>query len=292
MSEGNVYRCNWKRTGDRYHAWLVNLPRLKVDSDSLEEALDQIYDLIGEKYGDGEAVLDLDPPTETNDEYVSLCHNAFWYPARGFSLEEFAALYAGGVCTFCCNGIGPRTSVPLRVGSIGDGDLLGAGLRMPRSWLASDAFKKRLSRTERDAIEWRPVDVFTKTNSRFFEMLPKEPIFAVADRKQQVSGWRCPKCGHRVFNVWGIYHPFLAEADIPKPRPSLLMAICSGSARPMLLVERWRSMRDGPGTRKVLARPVTILPTPRVNRKPAVRVLSKKSSEAIHREFLRSAGRS
>src|ERR1041384_2936694 len=58
MSEGNVYLCLWKKRGRRLTLFLENDPGVKVSASNLADAEEKMWDLLCEKFGDGEAVLE------------------------------------------------------------------------------------------------------------------------------------------------------------------------------------------------------------------------------------------
>jgi hypothetical protein len=290
MSEGHVYLCKWKQTEDGFRIWVDRKPRLCAEGDTLEDAKNELSHVIGLEFGDGEAVFDLDPP-ELPSQYVALSYNSSWRSPADFTREEFASLYEGGLCDFCLIPIGPRSKQQLRASYTGDGDLLGSWLRGPRSRLVSANLRALISQRAKLPVEWRPVEIVPKTARQFFEFLPKRSVPGIADRNQKVSGWRCPKCGFRMFDVFGQYHPFICAIDLRRRVPAAFVIGDAHGANLAISVSDWSSLRGKKGTRDVLSRPVEILPAARVIREPEVRTLTEEGSAAIRREFERGLRR-
>lgn len=288
MSEGNVYLCKWKRTRGVYKVWLKKRPRLNARGDSLDEALDELNRVVCLKLGDGEAVFDLSPLQSTAEKnaLVTLTWSADWRPPAGFAREEYAALYEGGLCKSCCCGIGARTEKRLPVGSVGDGDLLGSGLRLPIIRLASDRFRSLLSKEEQACVTWRPVKMIGRSRRTYFELAAKHPIPTVAIRRLRTSGWACPSCGYRMFSVQGDFdHGYVADADLPKRTPKLLCIDNPHGLALAIPLKRWNQIRGKAGTKGMRAIQLVALPKERTWRNPQVRKLTRASIKVINREL-------
>ena len=284
MGEGHVYLCGWRVEDDTYHIWVRNRPRLRAQGDSIDDASEELVNLICEATGDGEAALDLDPPPGDESVFVALVSNSSWYLRDGMTREECAALYQGGICDACCLGVGRRTGVPLPIGLVGEGDIQFCWATFCDAVIASDRVRDLLRPGERSAFEWRPVDQPRRVRRTFFELIAKEPLPYVADRKERVQGWRCQECGRRTFGIQGKFNPFVAANDVPRPTPKIL-AIASHRLQLALPVVRWRNLRGQPGAKGVIAKPVTMLPRSRIWRRPRLRDLTRTDIRAARKHF-------
>ena len=288
MSEGNVYVCRWQREEVGFKVWLARRPLLSADGYTVQEALDELSGVVCLATGDGEAVFELDPPTDGStdkEHFVTLAGNSNWRPPVGFSLDDFDTLYEGGVCRTCCTGVGLRTSVPLPVAMLGTADLLISSLRMPQVTLASERFRQCLSRAEQACIEWVRLDVRCKSRRPFFEIRPAgRAVKTVEDKARSVSGWRCPKCNHACFSVdYG--HEYVAKADLAEFRVALVLIENSHRVEPAIPYSRWAQIRGQQGTRNLTSSKVVFVPLARVRRRPVLKTLTNSHSRSIFREF-------
>jgi hypothetical protein len=287
MSEGNVYICQWEQSGELFRVWVGERPSLTASAESLREALEELSGVVCRKTGDGEAVFELDPPAGGNaaaDHYVALAGNSGWYPPTGFSLDVFGTLYEAGVCKTCCRGIGPRSQVPIPVGTVGDADLLIGGLRMPSEILASESFRSRLVPAERSHVEWVPVDLRGKSRRQFFELRARQVIKAVEDKATPISGWRCPDCKSVCFSA-DYEHLYVAKPDLTKFKADLVMIDSSHCVKPAIPYSRWTQIRGKSGTRNLTSTEVVPVPRARLRRRPVLKMLTKAHSRSIRREF-------
>jgi hypothetical protein len=287
MSEGQVYLCKWKATFEGHEVWVENRPRLRARGESLDDALNELSGVVCLATGDGEAVFDLWPPsaTEGSINFVRLGYNALWYPPHGFSREEYAELYEGGLCKACCSGIGARTDKPLPVMHLGDSDLLGSGLRLPRILLASQKFRAVLRKDERALLEWRPVELRRSTGRIYFEVIAKRPVKSVTDRAERVTGWQCGSCGGAVCGSGRFDTTYVAASDLPRPIPRLLAIDDPHLLKLTLRLQRWKAIRGKPGTKGIPIGNVVALPKSRVVRHPKLRMLTRSDIRAINKEF-------
>ena len=281
MGEGHVYLCRWRVEDEMYQIWVQNRPRLRAWGDSLDDASEELVSQICLATGDGEAVLDLDPPPGGDTAFVAFGTNSSWYLRDGTTREECAALYDGGICNVCFSCVGQRTDLPLPLGPVGEGDIQFSWAMFCDAVIASDRLRSLLTPRERAAFEWHPVEQSRRLRRTFFELVPKHPIHEVADRNEQVDGWRCRHCRRRVF---GKFDPHIAADDVPRPRPKVL-AIGGRWTRVALPIARWRALRGQAGAKGIIARPVTILPSSRVLRRPRLRELTRSNIRALRQHF-------
>jgi hypothetical protein len=276
MSEGNVYPCRSKKTKDGYLVWLEKRPQLKALGESLDDALQELSSVVCLRTGDGEAVFDLVGANGKGEVgFVTLHYNARWNPPRDFSQAEFASLFEGGLCEGCWRGVGPRTRKVLRVGSVGTGDLLGPQHALPNLLVASDRFRKRLNRNERDLIEWRPIEMTGKSRTTYFELVGRHAIKTVAIRSERIGGWQCPVCRFRLFIGAGYHRTLVAGADLPRPLPPLLAIDSPFRLEIAIPAARWKRIRGKTGMKNIVTRRLVAVPEKDAVRKPKLRLLKK-----------------
>jgi hypothetical protein len=284
MTEGHVYLCKSERKGERYRVWVENRRGLNVEGISLEDACEQLVDLICLKTGDGEAVLEFERQWDNlKNSLVALSCNSSWYPAEGEWWRRADELYEGGICETCCMGIGRRTDTPLHVGSVGAGDVLASWFRFCDSLVASEKFRELLTPAERRALEWRPVELHKKGKRKFFELIPKNPIHEVADRASDFSGWRCPECRRVALHVGGYDDTFVAAADIPNPKAKLFVVQSLVACELLIPASRWKKLRGRPGTSGITTKRVVLVPSGRVVRRLRLPTISRKQIAANRR---------
>jgi hypothetical protein len=284
MGEGHVYLCGWRVEDETYHIWVQNHPRLRARGDSLDDASEELVRLICRSTGDGEAVLDLDPLPGGHTAFVALGTNSSWNLREGITRDECATLYEGGICDVCCHSVGERTEVPLPLGMVGEGDFQFFWAMFCDAVIASDRLRRLLTPRERAAFDWHPVDQSRRLRRTFFELAAKQPVHEVADRKEQVDGWRCPRCKRRVFCICGKFNPHIAADDVPQPLPKVL-AISGHWTRVALPIARWRALRGQAGAKGTIAKPVTVLPPSRALRQPRLRTLTRAQIHALRGQF-------
>jgi hypothetical protein len=292
MSEGNVYPCQSRKTNDGYEVWVERRPRLRARGETLDEAIEELSSVVCGATGDGEAVFDLLPSASKSDEvaYVTLHYNASWDVPRDFSKTDYAALYARGLCKGCCRGIGPRTNKPLPVGRVETGDLLGPFPHLPKVLVASDRFQNRLTKRERDLLEWRPIDMRGQSRKTYFEVAAKDPMQTVATRSEEFYGWHCPECGLRLFSAPGYDRTFVATADLPKPIPALFAIDDPHLLTIAIPAARWKAMRGKAGMKGIVTRRLVAVPNREVVRRPRLRVLNRADMNRMNRELDKSLG--
>jgi hypothetical protein len=119
MGEGKVWRCGWKQEGRAFRVWVANQPRVAATGASFEEADQAMWELILQRFGDGENVRDYHPPPPAPGLTVPL--------VAGWDLVQVTAnahteidgspepLFERTACALCGAPRGSRSSAPLRV---------------------------------------------------------------------------------------------------------------------------------------------------------------------------------
>jgi len=282
--KGDVYYCTWKKTEDgEFVGWEKRRPSLRAESESANELMSSLGEVIGEYYNDHEAAIHFDPPLRSDkdhdelfvDQLVSIGWNAsFWFrPSANDAFE-------GGRCPSCGGGLGPRSSSPLIVDSFGAGSD-GAfsyqsqelpSRNMPGSLtVVSDRFLSRLTDYERSTFEARPVTWLENRTHRFFEVIPKSLLPAVAIRGVDTAGWRCDRCPQRTFAHgidlgWGVR--VVSRVDQRATKSKFFFVGVPTHFKVCIPHARWRELQSKPGARKIVFEPLAVIEEGECDRDP------------------------
>jgi hypothetical protein len=277
--EGKVYNCSWKKNGRRYLVWVESDVDLKVEAEDFDEAEGELGGLICEKTGDGEAVMEFNPPPPAGNrtnwtpiEIVSLGYNA-----SADLVDREQPLFSKGRCTVCRTPHGERTKIQIRLKNIPQSDTFSVRNFLPRIRVFSESFVDLLNEQERLTLEFRPIEIEGKTRKKFFELIGR-PQIAYSGIKGSTYDplvcRQCPLCGTYAFFMRGSDIPmdiqhFVASEDLPSPLPSvLLLGHGDGTASLCMPRSRWLEIRGKPGTKGVCTSKIGIVPEERVERKP------------------------
>lgn len=267
MAEGGVYLCGWKATGQGYLVWLEKRPALRCEAGTIEEATTLLADRICGELGDGEAVLEFDPPVPQKasterfyrDDFVTVCPNSH------FELRNApAALFTGGVCRECGHAVGPRTETPISaVIESGVDAAFFYRLQLASFLLVSAEFLALLTKAERQQFEARPVQLPPKRRKRFFEIIPQFSVPPCGVAGLTASGWKCSTCGYRSLNHeefgWSAVSGAVCRKDFPSPRPQSFFVGSPNEVWLCMPRRRWLGLRGKPGTRGLMTYPVPVV---------------------------------
>jgi hypothetical protein len=274
--KGNVYWCTWeKNTDGDYVGWPTKRPSLRAEGMTESEMVDALADVVGEYHNDREAVLQFEPPLESENgsaaslarEFVSVGWNSH------FRLENPNDVFSGGKCDKCSWGIGERTPEPLRIKSLwpgSDGLFLWDPLIHAHIYVVSDVFLKLLTKEEAKQFDIRPVILPSKRRRKLFEILPKLFLSEVAIKGVEVEGWHCSKCGHRHMWFTGANHGLqvVCRADLPSPEPKIFFVGQPNRYELCLRISRFAELREMAGTRQMLKDRVAMVDQAECVRRP------------------------
>lgn len=278
--EGNVYLCSWKKGRAGFEITLLRDDRVTVRGKSLPEAEGRMVELLCERFGDGEAVIDYDRPLP--DEAFPACYTKpsifLVRPNEGVhSLPPERPLPETGPCTACGNRRRGNPAAPARY------DWLPAGSDGALDWkqtgdIFSDAFVSLLPEEARDGLRFRPVEYVgqQKLRKRFSELVGS-PVadFVFSSRIPLTDGFRCRRCGftQAIQTLGGILVRCLARNDLPQPCPPVFAAkTINAELFLCMTAEFWRRVQGGKGTRNLLGTPLCMLDPEEVVRVPTVPV--------------------
>lgn len=220
------------------------------------------------KLGDGEAVLEFDPPPPEPDflkkygepEIYEISGNDSADPTR----PPQQGLYTNGQCPACTRVWGKRTQTPailkyLPTASDGAvGPIIGP--------IFSTAFLNLLAADERASLSLQPVTSLNKTKKLFYEVVGNPIAWFVGLSGFPGRGEPCRHCGYHGFICLkdNKIYQFLAKEDLPSPTPSCF--VVTGGLSPSLCMtgERWRDIRRKPGTKNLVSSRIFIVPAPEV----------------------------
>ncbi|MBP7864723.1 MAG: hypothetical protein KA419_02140 [Acidobacteria bacterium] len=276
--EGNVYLCSWKKGRAGFEITLLRDDTVTARGNSLSEAEGRMVELLCERFGDGEAVIDYDRPLPDDTLPARYTKPAIYLirPNDGVhSLPPEKSGPDGGLCTACGNRRRGDPSTPPRY------NWLPAGSDGALDWkqtgdIFSDAFVSLLPEEAREGLRFRAVDYVgrQKLRTRFSELVGSPAAdFVYSNRIPLTDGFRCRRCGftQALHTLGGILVRCLARNDLPAPCPPAFVAKTLNNELYVCMTgELWRRVQCGKGTRNLLGTPVCMLDPEEVVRVPTV----------------------
>lgn len=265
MSEGHVYLCTWSKKDGEHTIALKRNRSLKVSAPELDEAKEKMWDLLCEKFGDGEAVLEYEtPPPEDAAEFQAKYGSPHLVTVSGNDgvgrLINERAVYPKGHCRTCGRYWPPMSSIEPETTSLPTSD----GAVSSRGDFFSEAFLSLLTTKERARLKLTPVHGPKTARKRFFRLDGKvcAHFVRVPAFEARPIG-RCPKC-KRPFALLHHYnnklYRFLALQDLPKPLPQVFVAGDAGGVYLCLTRARFDKLRGRQGTRDIMSSRVWVVP--------------------------------
>ncbi|HXC36883.1 MAG TPA: hypothetical protein VNV43_13475 [Candidatus Acidoferrales bacterium] len=305
--EHAVYLCAWSRSRDGYSLWVTSRPKLRANGSTHAEAEERLIRAIQDAGGATHAVLEFDPPLPKSileakyakPEIYLICGDDRFETnvAKGSPFESAAeleerlkgidAFFQSPICRKCKYSSSPRSDEPLSLsyaparydGAFGHVGKLG----MTTLQLFSGEFLDLLTPQERQYLKLRPV-IRKRPARKFYELLGPAgpPLVAVAGLK--ISGWRCSKCGHRIWGYWveGLsIRTFIAASDLPPFLRGIFTVGIPPEIHLAVTSERWKALVGQKGTRGFTSNLLGVVPEHEVVRVPEL---------PTYEESLRGAG--
>lgn len=268
MSEGNVYICLWKKRGRRLTISLKSDPGVKVSAPELDEAEEKMWELLCEKFGDGEAVLQYETPppvaaTEFATRYgtphlVTVSVN----DGMGGLVNE-KEVHPKGYCNDC------RLPLEVADGVIPEYDYVPTsdGAVTMQGLFFSENFLSLLSKKEKAGLEFLSVKGPAKAKKRFFQLTGK----TVADYVgvpgfEGLSLHQCRRC-KRPLTISYLrnckMYNFVALHDLPKPLPTVFAIGRDGDVSLCMTRARYSELLGQPGTRNMTSSRLWVVPDDR-----------------------------
>jgi hypothetical protein len=253
MSESPTYVCNWRRLDDgRYEAWLAKQPGRRVEAETIRGVKDQLGDVIGELWGDGEPQFEFDPPLleVVGWDHLFVHGHMSTFFNYGHRIENWKDAYTGGFCTQCGWPIGSRTAVPLQVFTKSWPEELDV-FRAAHSHcgcvlVVSDRILGIFSAEERKFFETRPIQNPGGAAKHFFEILPKHFVPHATGNDLAPSGWHCPACDRNYIvhpKTLGYGTQAACDSDIGTPAPPIFFLGDPGRYSMCLSRARWEKLK-------------------------------------------------
>jgi hypothetical protein len=268
MSEGNVYVCLWKKRGRRITVSLKADASVKVSAPELDEAEEKMWELLCEKFGDGEAVLQYETPppvaaTQFATRYgkphlVTVSVN----DGMGRLVNE-KEVHPKGYCADC------RMPLEIASGATPEYDYVPSsdGAVMTEGLFFSENFLSLLSNEEKAGLKLLPVKGPARAKKRFF-MLTGMPVadYVGVPGFEGLLLHQCRRCKGRLSIGYlrnsKMYH-FLALKDLPKLLPTVFAIGREGNVSLCMTQERFSQLLDQPGTRNLTSRRIWVVPDDR-----------------------------
>lgn len=128
--------------------------------------------------------------------------------------------------------------------------------------IVSEAFLNALTDAERSAFEARPVRRADKNRRQFFELVPGSFVPLGAIRGVEVGGWRCERCGRRVYGHgavlgWGI--EVACRNDLPADSPGFLFGGDPTDVHLFCTRARWQGLVGKKWSRRMCGQPPAVV---------------------------------
>jgi len=291
--EGNTYAAKWQKRGKCFRVFLDQDHSVYGSDVDFETACEILCLNICDRYGDGEAVLNLlreAPQPEGVSKYANpaLVTLSWNESAYGETYQE--GLFEGGYCAACKKGIGPRTNQSLVVDKYPKGDIGDFNQFEFSPLLLSSDFLTLFTESERKRFGLQEVICLKKTKKTFYEITGRPVLKQVGVKGadyHSLTSWECEVCGHKSFSC---KHPempdsykfsdFVSILDIPENLNEAFI-IEDNIQRLMICMTlaRWNEMNNHENARGVSADRVYVLPDEQIDRDPIVRIQPKSISE-------------
>ena len=264
MSEGNVYLCVWAKRGARLTLALKDDPKIKVSAPELDEAEEKMWELLCEKFGDGEAVLQyVTPPPVAATEFAARYGRPHLVIVSGNDsmggLLNEKEVHPKGYCRDCrdplvTTKVTPEYDyVPPSDGAVG-------------GFFSAD-FLSLLTKKEKEGLQLVPVVGPKRARKSFFKLTGA----AVADFVG-VPGFeglcldRCRRCKRALTLMYlrnNKLYRFLALNDLPTPPPAVFVVGREGNISLCVTRERFSQLLGKPGARNITSSRVWVVPDER-----------------------------
>jgi hypothetical protein len=270
-SEGETYPCTWAKAGKGFRLAVKGRPELVGEGRTFLDARSALAESILLATGDGEPFFQFDKalPKGVLPEGLS-DPEILWIGGNDTAvLEKPANLYEGGICTVCGNPAGKRNAKPARLAHLPAAKSDGADASHLGP-MFSQAFLDLLVEAGGPSPEFRPVKAEGRKGKPLFEPAGRPVADLVAAAGFPVEGVQCAKCNARIFHqmISGELRLFLAKDDLPDPLPAWFLARSRENLLLCMPGSAWRSIEGKPGTTKVVAIPMGVVPADKAVREP------------------------
>jgi hypothetical protein len=264
-SEGNVYLCSWSKKRGEFKITLKADRHITVTSDSFGGAEELMWELLCEKFGDGEAVIEYDkslPKTQFAEYFGKpeiLCISGNGSVGRMLGSPE---LYSGGYCKKCQRPLGQRNKQSAGFASLpsADGAVVFEGYV---GNLFSEDFLSLLSVEEQARLSFLPVIGPDKSRKNFFELVgkPSASHVGIPSFPGRLNK-RCDACGKLRSHLY-LYRnelfQFVALRDLPEPIPSVFVIGDEIECSLCMTRERYQKIIGKKGSKDIVSRQIWVV---------------------------------
>ncbi len=264
MSEGNVYLCVWAKRGRRLTLALKGDPKVKVSAPELDEAEEKMWELLCEKFGDGEAVLQYEtPPPVAATEFATRHGTPHLVLVSGNDrmgrLINEEEVHPKGYCRDCqdpleTTKVTPEYDyVPTSDGAVGH--------------FFSEDFFSLLTKKEKARLQLVPVRGPKRARKSFFKLIGA-PVadFVGVPGFEGLCLDTCRKCKRALTIMYlrnNKLYRFLALNDLPKPLPTVFAVGREGNISLCMTRARLSQLLGQPGARNIASSRVWVIPDER-----------------------------
>ncbi len=270
-----MWRLAWERDpAGRYHAWVVDVPTVRVSGDRWSDVSEELYHRIDDELQAGEWTGDWFPPQPFDADnrcWVDPTFVVLVGEGRHDAFSGWNSLYEGSVCPACGSPKGSRNRSPLTTHIS-----IGAGICF--SWhghpdIMRAETVKALSHDRLGGAEILGVERIGRGCGKYVELAPRVIVPHVAlAAPVTYNGWKCGQCEGRAFShVFGQdYVNLVAASSVPGDAESFWV----DRLRPRLCVrqEWWAAHRFTRAMRGVIANALVVVRDDAIESNPALRV--------------------
>ncbi|MCG8312463.1 MAG: hypothetical protein MI976_04545 [Pseudomonadales bacterium] len=286
--EGNTYPARWKKQGEKFLVYLDSDKTIKGVDIDFETACDELCLALCERFGDGEAVLNLLREAPQPSGVAKYANPALvtlgWNETANVS-ERQDSLFVGGYCAECRAGIGARSEVPLEVDSLPKGNIGSLNQIMFSPLLLSEGFLSLLSESEKTKLGLQQIICTRNKKRKFYEVKGKpslKQVGAKGGKYYSLSSWECRLCGHKSFSCTHPEMPdnykytnFISVTDLPEDNSEVFVIEDNiGRKTVCMSIARWRQISEDKYAKGILADRIYVLPEEQVEREPEVKIES------------------
>ncbi|KPV93709.1 hypothetical protein AN214_04262 [Pseudoalteromonas sp. P1-9] len=242
--EHNIWYCEKRESRNGVTLSFVEDDSVNVVEDDLDLAIESMQLLLLEKYGDGEAVVEI---VDKKKEHVAISYNESVFSK--ISLDNY---FTFGCCKKCSYPLGNRNNKPIELKELPSLDI--ASVRSPFAFLRvySEKFINKLPKRDLENFEVRKV-LFEDKDSGYVELIANQLLTAVGKVGASYptifdQSWECAECGRRSFatqiNGKSVHTPFFLSQDYyqTKKRNLIPFASSSGVNKILIATQLWSDL--------------------------------------------------
>lgn len=271
--EGNIYRCEWRKTRRGFRLQLTDRPEISSEAESIAECRESLAEMVMDRIGDCTPQFEFEGNAPGLPERFSKPDiRIIWHDHAAIRKTPVHELYEGGACQVCGECVGKRTEAILQVVSL-PAHAISLQIGTTPIVVCSEVFLEEMEMLGSDRFEFRPITTLPKfpSRTRYIELIPVAPDalvspVAVKGLEDALQAWQCEACGAggRYYDLDGQYFQFvphgIAAEALRKP------FLFGGSL--CVAGETWRSARDRLGLSQIQTVQMGVVPDAEVDPNP------------------------